>query len=128
MRIAIPVGDERQGLESEIFEHFGHAPYFLLIDVENGEIVSVKTLKNPYAEEHMPGQIPQLLSKNNVELLICRGVGRRAMEMFRQIGIEVIRGAQGKASQVIEACLKGELVSKEYKPSRKWESNRYSNL
>ena len=125
----MPVGDGQKGLENEIFEHFGHAPYFLLVDINGKRVVNVKTLKNPYAEEHMPGQVPKLLSENNVKILICRGVGRRAMEMFRQFGIEVIRGAQGKASQVIEAYLKGELVSKEYKPSRKWKSsNRCSNI
>ncbi len=32
MRIAFPVHDHR-GLDDEIFEHFGHAPAFLLVDV-----------------------------------------------------------------------------------------------
>lgn len=121
MRIAIPVGDGQKGLENETFEHFGHAPYFLLVDIDDKKVVNIKALKNPYADEHAPGQVPKLLSENNVKILICRGVGRRAMEIFRQLGIEVIRGAQGKAGQVIEAYLKGELISKEYKPSKKWK-------
>jgi predicted Fe-Mo cluster-binding NifX family protein len=42
-RIVIPVEDER-GLEARVAEHFGRAPFFAVVDLdENGKILSTKT-------------------------------------------------------------------------------------
>jgi predicted Fe-Mo cluster-binding NifX family protein len=53
MRIAVPSVDDR-GLESEMSAHFGRAPYYTLVDVENGEITGYKVVKCPFSE-HGPG-------------------------------------------------------------------------
>ena len=44
-RIIIPVEDE-SGLEAHLAEHFGRAPYFALVDFENGKVTAVKTEAN----------------------------------------------------------------------------------
>ena len=52
MRVAFPVEDHK-GLDDVIFEHFGHAPAFLIVDLdEGGEISSVKVVDNPFVEGH----------------------------------------------------------------------------
>jgi len=119
IRVAIPVQDKR-GLEDEIFEHFGHAPYFLLVDVENNEITTIEIVENPYASQHGPGLVPQFLKEKDVNILICMGIGRRALDFFNRLGIEVITGAMGKVEEILNEYLKGSLASREYTPARKW--------
>ncbi len=122
MRIAFPVHDHR-GLAEEIFEHFGHAPAFLLVDVENGAVKSYETVGNPHSGEHGPGVVPYFLAQQGVNVLICRGVGGRARLFFQQLGIEVITGARGKVRDVLEAYLSGRLVSLPYEPREKWHKH-----
>ncbi len=117
-RIAIP--SDGEGLDSSIFEHFGRAPYYLLVDIENNGIVSVKALRNPLIE-HGPGDIPRLLHENKVSVVICRGIGRRAREYFRMYGIEIITGANGRIRDIVEAYIKGELKSIDYTPKTRWK-------
>lgn len=76
-KIAIPVGDER-GLEDRVFEHFGYAPAFAIVTVENSEIRNVETLENPYSGTHQPGQVPGFLASKGIDLLICIEMGPRA--------------------------------------------------
>jgi len=43
MKICIPSKDPR-GLSSEVFDHFGSAPWFTIVDTEEGK---VRTIRNP---------------------------------------------------------------------------------
>ncbi len=120
MRIAFPVEDHR-GLDDRIFEHFGHAPAFLLVDVDGeGRVTGVSTLDNTFQGHHGPGMVPALLARAGVNVLICRGLGRRAMEYFRQLGIEVIGGASGRVGEVLNLYLSGLLESRDYRPAERW--------
>ncbi len=122
-RVAFPVQDH-MGLNDIIFDHFGHAPAYLLVDISpDGSILKVKVLDNPYQDEHGPGVVPSLLANAGVKVLICRGMGRRAVEYFQQYGIEVIRGAYGRARDVLDLYLSGRLSSMEYKPMRRWKES-----
>lgn len=119
MRIAFPV-DKESGLDSEIFDHFGHAPYYLIVDVSNGNIDNIEVIKNSYRESHGPGVVPKLLADHGVNVLICRGVGRKARGYFESLDIKVIRGAYGHVKEAVESYLEGLLESKDYKPKEKW--------
>ena len=48
IRLAIPVSDDR-GLDSFIFEHFGRAPYFVIVDIRGNEILNIKSVKNSFS-------------------------------------------------------------------------------
>ena len=52
-----------------------------------------------------------LLAGQNVDVLICGGIGGGAQAALTEAGIELCAGAQGDADQAVEAYLKGELVS-----------------
>ncbi len=120
-RIAFPVQDHKE-LDDIIFEHFGHAPAYLLVDISpDGSILKVEVLDNYYQEEHGPGVVPSLLANAGVNVLICRGMGRRAVDYFQQYGIRVIRGAYGRVRDVLELYLSGRLASIEYRPRRRWK-------
>ena len=51
MKIAV-TAETNNGLESTVAQHFGHAPYFMLVDVENGEVTATQGIANPFAEGH----------------------------------------------------------------------------
>lgn len=54
-RIVVPTEDEG-GLDSRLAEHFGRAPYFAVIDLnEKDEVSSVKTVPN--TGEHCGGLV-----------------------------------------------------------------------
>ncbi len=120
-RIAFPVHDHMD-LDDVLFEHFGHAPAYLLVDVsEDGKVIRTETLDNIYREEHGPGVVPSLLANAGVNTLICRGMGRKAVDYFQQYGISVIMGAYGKVKDVLDLYLSGRLTSIEYRPRDRWK-------
>ncbi|WP_129410050.1 NifB/NifX family molybdenum-iron cluster-binding protein [Marinitoga lauensis] len=112
MKIAIPL-IENNGKKSKISEHFGHAPYFGFINLkENGEY-ELEIIKNPL-EEHGPGDIPHYLNEQGINILIARGIGGRAIMFFEQLGIQVIRGAEGTVEEIIQALKNNILEDREY--------------
>ncbi len=108
MKIAV-TAENNNGLESLVAQHFGHAPYFILVDVENGEIGAVQGVANPYAESHQPGQIPQFIHAQNANVILSGGMGGRAIEFFEQLGIKAATGAAGTVRQALENYFGGKL-------------------
>ncbi len=85
MRIAIPLADGRLCL------HFGHCQNFAVIDVdENKQITGKSELPPP---PHQPGVLPRWLADQGVEVVIAGGMGRRALDIFAQNGVQVVFGA-----------------------------------
>ncbi|MGQ4892863.1 MAG: NifB/NifX family molybdenum-iron cluster-binding protein [Candidatus Njordarchaeia archaeon] len=118
MRIAVP--SDGDNLDAQVFEHFGRAPYYIIVDIEDSEIKSVKAVPNPSVETHNPGDLPLMLADEKVDVLIARGVGRRALAYFQELGIDVITGAYGKIRDIVEKFVRGELSSTPYQPKEKW--------
>jgi len=112
MKLAIPVLDNN-GKYSRISEHFGHAPFFAFVEV-NGNDYDVSVEANPMAESHGPGQIPNYVNEKNVDVMVVRGIGGRAIQFFEQLGIEVYRGAAGSVSEIVEEYIKGNIEDKDY--------------
>ncbi len=85
MKIAVPVNNN-QGLASEIAEHFGRCSNYLFLN-EQGEIIEI--IDN--SSEHHGGQgtPPELIKKYGAEILLCRGIGIKAIELCNQLGIQV---------------------------------------
>jgi predicted Fe-Mo cluster-binding NifX family protein len=113
MRIAVPVLQNNEKL-SQVSEHFGHAPFFAFIDVEQDGEWKVEITRNPAAAEHVPGQIPQYIISHDIDVVIARGIGGRAIDLFDQAGIQVIRGASGLLEEIITDFLQGTLEDREY--------------
>lgn len=107
-RIALACEDD-QGLSGQVSQHFGRCPYYVIVDVEGGEIVSTNSVSNPYYHNHVPGMIPQFISEQGADVMIAGGIGPRAIELFASIGTEVISGAAGKIQDILQAYLRGEI-------------------
>ena len=91
-----------------IFQHFGKTENFKVYEVENGQVLSGEVISsNGSSHSALAG----LLAGQNVDVLICGGIGGGAQAALTEAGIELCAGAQGDADQAVEAYLKGELVS-----------------
>jgi predicted Fe-Mo cluster-binding NifX family protein len=106
MKIAI-TAENNNGLESMVAQHFGHAPFFVLVDMENGEVTAVQSVANPFAEAHQPGQIPQFIHEQKAIVILSGGMGGRAIEFFNQAGIKAATGASGTVRQSLENYMGG---------------------
>lgn len=99
MKIGVPtMGDK--GLEEAVSEHFGRAPTFTIVDMRTNE---VKVLPN--TGEHFGGfkLAPEILSEEGVEVMLCSGLGPRAISMFEQFGIEVYVAVDSSVTTVMDA-------------------------
>lgn len=112
MKIAIPVL-ENNGEQSNISEHFGHAPFFAFVELGENKEYSVQIEVNPLSS-HGPGDIPRYVSEKGAKILIARGIGGRAIDFFNQFGIEVIRGASGNIEQIMQSLLQNQLKDFNY--------------
>lgn len=105
MIIAFPI-QANEGLEGILADHFGRAPHFVIYETELKEL---RTIDN--TAEHFGGRVatPMLLDKNKVKVLICRGLGRRAIARFEELGMDVYITKHQNVGQALDAYNKGEL-------------------
>ena len=92
----------------KIFQHFGKTEFFKVYEVEDTQVVSSQVIGSNGTGH---GALAGLLAEQNVDVLICGGVGGGAQAALEEAGIELCSGAQGDADQAVDAYLKGELVS-----------------
>jgi predicted Fe-Mo cluster-binding NifX family protein len=100
------------GLDAPVAGHFGHSPYFTLVEVtpEGGEIGSTRTVANPHYPNHEPGAIPAFIHSQGVQLMLIGGMGAHATGFFQQYGIQPVTGAEGTVRQAVEAFMQGRIA------------------
>lgn len=110
LRIAIPSEGEG-GLDGLRAGHFGHCDVFTFVDLMDGKIDSVTTVRNV---SHVQGgcMVPvNLLASHNVDALIVGGIGMRPLMGFRQVGIDVYHEGERQAIRpVVEDMIAGRLL------------------
>jgi predicted Fe-Mo cluster-binding NifX family protein len=103
--IAIP------SAEGRLHGHFGGCREFTLVqaDPEQRIIVSIRAVVPP---PHAPGLFPRWLREQDVSVVIAGGIGRRALELFAQQGIEVRAGlTDAPVEELAAAYLNGQLTA-----------------
>ncbi len=108
MRIAISV-ESNDGLDSAVAHHFGRCPYFALVDMEGNEVQAIKVIDNPYYSGHQVGEVPKFIHEQKADVMLSGGMGGRAIQFFREYGINVATGATGAVRAALENYIAGEL-------------------
>ncbi len=90
----------------QIFQHFGHTEQFKVYEVENNEVVKSYVV-DTNGQGH--GALAGFLSLNNIEVLICGGIGGGAQMALAEAGIKLYGGVSGNADTAVEAYLAGNL-------------------
>lgn len=101
MRIAVTYEN------GEIFQHFGRTENFKIYDVEEKKVVSSEVISSNGSGH---GALAGVLAEQNVDVLICGGIGGGALNALAQAGIEVCAGASGDTDKAVEDYLNGNLV------------------
>jgi len=76
----------RKGLNESVAEHFGRCQTYTFLD-EKGNFL--ECIDN--TSEHMGGSglPPELMREHGADVLLCKGLGPRALDLCKQLGIEV---------------------------------------
>ena len=77
---------------NEVCPHFGKAPHFSFITIENNKILKKEIKAN---HEHTRGNLPKFIVEQGAMVIITGGMGRRAIDYFKQYGIKVVLGVTG---------------------------------
>lgn len=88
MIIATPF-DKTNG---KIFSHFGKSELFKVFTLEDNKIISSELVE---CEESGHNALAVSLVNNDVDLVICDGIGDGATDALSAAGIEIISGAKG---------------------------------
>jgi len=84
MKIAIPTMGEK-GHEESVAEHFGRCPTYTILD-KDGKIIEI--INNTSSHMGGTGLPPELLHQNDINVLLCRGIGPRAIQLCQELQID----------------------------------------
>ena len=99
MKIAFPT-QEKKGIESLVYGHFGSAHYFVVVDTEEN---STEIIENPDRYHlHVHCQPLKALNGRRVDAIIVGGIGGGALRKLLMEGIKVYRATEGQVRDNLE--------------------------
>ncbi|MEW5744643.1 MAG: NifB/NifX family molybdenum-iron cluster-binding protein [Nitrospirota bacterium] len=113
MNVCFPVQKD-EGLESTVFNHFGSAPLFVVVDLETG---AVSTIVNK-DQHHAHGACNPLkaLDSRKVDAVVVGGIGGGALNRLNQSGIRVYRADAASVKENVARLQAQQL--REYMPQQ----------
>lgn len=91
----------------QIFQHFGHTAQFKVYTVEN-QAVAESHILDTNGQGH--GALATLLQEENIDTLICGGIGGGAQRALADAGITVYGGVQGDTDAAVNDFIAGKLA------------------
>ncbi|MCK4246014.1 NifB/NifX family molybdenum-iron cluster-binding protein [Candidatus Bipolaricaulota bacterium] len=104
-KVCVPTAADG-GLDDLVGEHFGRVPTYTIYDSETDTVEIIDNTSEHAGGRGLPGEI---LSKLGIDVLLCSGLGRRAIGILTGNGIEVYVGVSRTAGEAVEAWKKGNL-------------------
>lgn len=88
MKIIVPTNEDK-GLLSKMGAHFGKAPFYTIVEIDNKEIINVEVVKNQgHANGGCSNAVANILSFNP-DALIVVGIGPNPASGFLNAGLNV---------------------------------------
>lgn len=100
MKIAVTYDQE------QIFQHFGQSKFFKIYEVADSVLKSAQIIS---AGEKGHGELAKVLQANDVNILICGGIGAGAQTALGNVGIEIYAGIVGSPDEAVDKLLQGTL-------------------
>lgn len=106
MKICIPVL-ENKGIDSIVSEHFGSAPFFLIIDTETLKFEEV----NNFDQHHAHGMCQPLsvISAYEFDGIVVGGIGTGALNKLRSAGKKVYKTTNTTVKETVSSYKNGSL-------------------
>ncbi len=87
--------------------HFGHAPEFVFVSIENNKVISKESKSPP---PHAEGTIPRWLVEEQVTDLLVGGIGPKAIQILNSADINVFVGVEpADADSLAQDFISGDL-------------------
>jgi predicted Fe-Mo cluster-binding NifX family protein len=109
-RIMMPVEDEA-GLEAQLAQHFGRAPFFALVELDEKQKLS-KVKTEPNRSEHMggaPGHSHESFLALKPDIVVAYTMGPGALHTFQDAGVTVLQADSNSVKDNIESFKEGKL-------------------
>ncbi len=107
MKVCIPtMGDK--GLDEQVGEHFGRVPTYTVYDSETEEL---NIMDNTSGHAGGSGYPAEILANAGINVMVCGGLGSRAISMFEQSGVMVYIGARGTVKEALDMWKAGQLTA-----------------
>jgi predicted Fe-Mo cluster-binding NifX family protein len=107
MLVCIPTNGNL-GLEDTVSDHFGSAPFFTLINTNDG---AVTILENRTAHhDHGTCHPMTQLARHHIDCVVCAGMGRRAVETLNGEGIKTYLADGKTVSEIVAQMQSGGLT------------------
>ncbi|MDR3075594.1 MAG: NifB/NifX family molybdenum-iron cluster-binding protein [Candidatus Methanoplasma sp.] len=106
---------EGDTLESYVAEDFGHAPYFMIVDVDT---MDYQVVVNEYADCEGAGmKVADAIVGLGVDAVITGGIGSHGLDILAKAGIHVAYDEEG----TVEECVKD--FKRRYELKKRFESD-----
>jgi len=108
-RIAVP-SEDQQGLNSHLGQHFGRAPYYTVVELDdNGKVSNVKTVANKGEHFGGVGEAHSQLLEVEPDAIVAYGMGPRGLMSFQGAGIAVLKANADTVGEVVAAYKENKL-------------------
>ena len=106
MKVAFPIQTD-EDLESQVYNHFGSANTFFVIDTETGEGEAVGNADL----NHIHGQCQPLAALNGavVDAIVVGSIGKGALRKLLKAGIKSYRAVEGSVAENLGLFKSGKL-------------------
>jgi len=111
MKICFPA-QKNEGTASAVYNHFGSAPVFVVVDTATGEVSAIENRD----QHHTHGSCNPLKALNSqpIDAVVVGGIGQGALNKLSGLGIKVYRAAGGTIKENLDSYLSSTLS--EYTP------------
>ncbi len=106
MKVCVPT-ERLEGMDSQVFGHFGSAPGFVIVDIDTMQVEELKNGDLHHA--HGMCQPLKALGGKKVDGIIVGGIGLGALNKLLAEGVMVYRAVEGTVSQNIQMIKDGRL-------------------
>lgn len=113
MKVVFPSNSDL-GLTGSVYNHFGSAPFFVMVDTESQEY-EIMINKD---KDHSHGNCQPLkaLGGATVDTVVVGGIGKGALNKLAAAGVKVLRAAEGTVKTNLELLKQDKL--KEFTPNQ----------
>jgi len=112
-RIAVPV-ERDDGLDSKVCGHFGKSPYFMFIDLHEGNPTSSFVIENPAAKVDRKRGIEaaHILVRHKADVLVAKEIGEGPYHVLRDSSIQILDlNGRSEIKHVLDAFSRKKLRS-----------------
>ena len=106
MKVGFAV-QQNEGVESRVYEHFGSAPAFIIVDTEGKDVLTV----NNKDLNHVHGACNPVMALDgkSVDAMVVGGIGAGAITKLNAMGVKVYAAAASTVKENLELLTQDKL-------------------